>query len=419
MEGVVDVPVEDGPVQGADRVGELVAAQGHVRVAAGLEVARVARAHRGLRAPGGEVPGGVAADERGQAEPRGRRVVGEEVDELEVDEARQAVEHLGGARRRGQHDRSGALQRERPLEDRQLREQRLVLLGEQAVGPVERRVHARVAVVRQGVVSTEEADAGALAQLSRHHGRRDRGHPRGGELDGQREPADGAADRGHVGEHLVGDPEATVDGRGVLDEQRDGRGPGGALLGRRERADPHHLRAVGVQRPQAGRHHEQPVVAGEEAVDESADVGQLVDLVEDEEQRSAFVPLPQGTEGVRGEAAPPGELRDDLVAHERRLPHRAEGHEQAAAGAALGVAGQVLERDAGLADAGRPDERHEPRAVVRGQVGEDRELAVPTEDRGFVPTKRRSRSGEVTRLRHRRSPFPGSRFPVGCPGSTR
>ena len=125
-------------------------------------------------------------------------------------------------------------------EDRRQAEQVALVVGQEVVGPLHGMAERELAFrPRRRPLQQPESIGESIPHLDRAHGR----HPRGGQLDPQRESVEGLADLGHRGGGLrLAEPEVGPDGSGPVDEQRDGIG-GHAPL-QRERCHGEHRLAV-------------------------------------------------------------------------------------------------------------------------------------------------------------------------------
>ena len=138
---------------------------------------------------GGELLERVVAD--GVEHREARLAALAAVDEAVVDERRQPVEE---ARHAADHLR--VLERPAADEDREPREQPLLVLGEQRVAPVDRRAQRLLARRRVARAAAEHVEA---AEAREQRVRREELRPRRRELDREREPVEARADLGDGG----------------------------------------------------------------------------------------------------------------------------------------------------------------------------------------------------------------------------
>src|SRR5206468_691403 len=109
---------------------------------------------------------------------------------------------------------------ERPalVEDRDTAQEPLLLCVEQRVAPADRRPQGALAQ-RQVAVARGQQVEGMVEPLEQYRGLED-SHARGGELEGERQPVEPAADRGERRRVAGGEREAGLDLLSALDEQR-------------------------------------------------------------------------------------------------------------------------------------------------------------------------------------------------------
>ena len=318
----------------------------------------------------GEPLGRVRADAVQQPVPRLAEHFRLHHDQGLVHQRRGQVDDLTGRQAVIGTDLLGHLQRP-AREHRQAAQQHLLRPGQQVMAPVDGRPERALPGRRGPAARAEQGEpvtqpVGDL--LSGQHG-----HPRCGQLDGQRHPIQRPADRGHRHRVALGDGETRAGGRGPVGEQLDrliareflgiGHRPGGRDIERDHLPDGF-LRDA--QRFLAGHQDAQPGAAGEQPL---AQPGARIDQVLAAVQHDQDVPFFQRA-GQRVQQRPAG-----LAIHADERGH--PGHDQVRFPqiAQLDDAHPVRElaadhaeqpqRQAGLADAARAAQGERSRPVQR------------------------------------------------------
>ena len=245
---------------------------------------------------------------------------------------------------------------EPPREDRQPHEQRLLGLGEQPVGPVDRRCEAllpgrrtaRAAAQKpQPVQPPGDVDAA-------HHT-----HPRRGQLDRQRQAVEPSTDLGHRADWLVVQVEIRPAGPGPLGEQ-----PGGILDG--QRRDGHDPLTLDAERFPAGRQHRYPWAMPHDLVEQPRGrVQDVLAIVHDQQQLACPQILDDGLLDAEALLLLQPQSRRDGMAHRGAVVERREFADTHAVTEAVLLARCGLEGEPGLADAADPGQRDQ-RALAQG-----------------------------------------------------
>ena len=295
----------------------------------------------------------------------------------------QALEHREHlAPRRGQHGLRGR-HREAGREHRAVDEARAGL----GVAQLERIGHGAADRAVPAVV------AGAHQQLERSFEstqdlrRRQHLHPRGGEFDRQRQPAEAAHD---LGDHrqLVGQRQRRAQRPGALEEQRDRVGD--RRVGRHLQRDQRPALLAGeLERHPRGRDHLGVGRPRQPRADHRDRAGLEVLAVVEREQdarasrerrpepRHRGVDIAAGIDRIAEHARdPPAQRRGGAGAGKIDPPHAAAAVRRVR----LAALGGQPRRDPGLAHAAGPEDRDQPRAGVE-ERGERRQLAVATDQR--------------------------------------
>ena len=269
---------------------------------------------------------------------------------------------LGQRLQRGQHvprevgppgDTLDVVEPETSDEYRQQPEQRLLLLRQEAVAPVERRPHGAVPLRPVGTFGLQH-----LVEPFEEHRRREQPASGGRQLERQRDPGQADADRlDRLGVTRRGAP-AGGDVRRPFEQQADGRCLAGTRLGEREGLDRELVLGPQPQRCPAGDEQRQTRDAGDQVGDPRRRRGDLLGVVEDQQQLTAGGPRDQGGDrvlprcGRRAYRVQDGRHDPGGVVERRQLDvHDAVG-EPVLHGAGHG------QREAGLADTAGAGQRH-------------------------------------------------------------
>ncbi len=273
---------------------------------------------------------------------------------------------------------SAALAVEAPGEHGHALERAPLGLRQQPVGPVDRGAQRPVALALARARAREQREA--LVEVTRDLRGRERAAARRGELDGERQAVEPAADARHrLG---VGGVELEVPARraGAVDEQRNRIGSLQSLellaLGQAERPQPQHLLAVDPERLAAGCHEARTGTSGEDPLGELGRAREhVLAVVEHQDPRALAqrlddrVGLAVAAEGV-GDRGGHGVVRvergEDAPAHVVAVLRR-------------GPRGR-LDRQPRLACATEADDRDERFAAH--QLAQVRKLALTTEEAG-------------------------------------
>ena len=328
---------------------------------------RSARRSRRVPAHGLEQP--VAAGPRGcGGRQRGlpaREPPTVEHDERLVDEVGEQVEHVAAG------DGLGGLQREAPREDGEAAQQRLLVVGEELVAPVDGRLQGAVAGERGAAPVGEQAEA--IVEPRRDL--RDREHPRARrrELDGERDAVEPLADLGHHGR-------VVALARALLEESD--------RLGRDQRRHAEGVLAGEAQRLAAGGQDREIGAVAEQAIREPARrVEEVLAVVEDEEHAPAPQRRHQHVEGRAPRRVVHAQDRGHRGHQEDRIGERRELDEPGAAGEIAREIGRHLHGQPRLPDAARPGERDQPgRADARGDLAQLLDAADERRERARDPT---------------------------------
>jgi hypothetical protein len=223
--------------------------------------------------------------------------------------------------------------------------------------------------------------------VSRCSSRAEHVDPGGGELDRQREPVEPRADLGDRGGVLVAHAEVGLGSLRPLDEQGHRLVLGERLQAREVRRVGHGQRrdevlALPVDPQGAAARHEHDELRGcaQQLAHQRGGIGELLEVVQDEEEPPATKVLAEGGHRVQAAAVGEAELMGDRSRDELRVPDGAERHEEDPIGEGVCHAGGHLERQPGLAGPARSGEREEPRlADERRHLAE---LALAAQEAG-------------------------------------
>jgi hypothetical protein len=196
-----------GPLRERDAVRGVRPADG-LGLAGGLEALQPELADRLQHLEAGAAAGVGAGDEQAGRHQRGEPVG--EADRVGADGTDPADGHGGGPLRRAPAG-----------EDGEAAEQRSVSKPQQLVAPGDRRSHRPLAVRGVARPAGEQGQA-APRQLRVERGRRHGAQTHRGQLEGQGEPVQAPADRGHGGGVRIGQGEVRPHRPGTPDEQVDG-----------------------------------------------------------------------------------------------------------------------------------------------------------------------------------------------------
>ena len=267
---------------------------------------------------------------------------------------------------------------ERGREHRQAQEQPLLVGIEQLEGPVDDAAKGVVAGVAAAAAGPEQVEARVqpIGEVVYGQGA-DAG---GGQLDGQGEAVQGAADVADPAQEPPAGRDLGAGGARPVEEQPD-RGVVhrlGARCRDRQGWDHQHLLAAGGQPLAAGREHHQPGRGGQQRLGELGDGAEQVLAVVDHQQ-------PPG---------PPRPPAERLLKERPRSEREVDAHgvgDGVGHGAGVAERGQVdpphgvvaagdLPGQAGLADPARADQRHQ-RPGGQG-LADQGELPLPAHERG-------------------------------------
>ncbi len=207
-------------------------------------------------------------------------------------------------------DRLGRVEIEALRERRQPPQQRALRVVEQRIGPVDGRPQRLLA--RQGGPAPAGEQAEALVEAVEQAVQGQGAQPGGGELDGQRQPVQPAADRHDDRDRVVADRQPDALGPGPVHEQRDrvrglGRHRAGiAGLRQRQRRHPVDDLSADAERLTAGGEQAHPRASPDEGIGGlGARVDQVLAVVEDDQDVLRDQGVEQGLQGG------PAGLRDD------------------------------------------------------------------------------------------------------------
>ena len=237
-------------------------------------------------------------------------------------------------------------------------------------------------------------------QVAEQLGRGPAERPRRGKLDGQREPVEEATDLGDGGVVVGRRSEAWTHRGGAIEEQLDGR------VVDAERSDGHCVLPGDPEAMAARRQHDRIGGAGEDRLDQLGDaVEHVLAVVEDEQRPGPTEVLDDPPRQVAPAAVVEAERRRHGADDSPRTADRCQLAPQHTSGEAVGDGDRGVQRQAGLADATRSDERDQPRPAEqlhrRGQLvvttdervagHADRRRAVVSEQLAFDGAERRRR----------------------------
>ena len=251
---------------------------------------------------------------------------------------------------------------ERPDERPEAVEHRAFHVTQERVRPVDGGAQRLVALDGSAAAPGEEPEP--LVEQRRDLGGLEAGDAGGGELDGERDAVEPAADLHHGRRVGLVDVKRRCDGRGPFGEQRGRvrrqRRRGRRRLGNRERADGPQLLAVDAEPLPAGRQHAHVLAAAEDRVGEvGGDVEHMLAVVEHDQAVASAEVIEDAVErrhaGPRNHAE---RTRHDL--EDRFL--RVRGGELAQPHTVAGIRqhlGRDAQREARLPDTADAGERHE------------------------------------------------------------
>ena len=229
---------------------------------------------------------------------------------------------LGQHLQRGQHhpgevgppgDTLDVVEPETSDEDRQQPEQRLLLLRQEAVVPVERRPHRAVPLRPVGTFGLQH-----LVEPLEQHRRREQPAPGGRQPERQGDPGQADADRlDRLGVTRRGAP-AGGDVRRPFEQQPDGRCLTGTRLGERERLDRELVLGPQPQRCPAGDEQRQTRDAGDQVGDPRRRRGDLLGVVEDQRRAAGRRTTRPGRRDCPPPVRPPRLPRPGQPARPRR-----------------------------------------------------------------------------------------------------
>ncbi|MFD0477099.1 hypothetical protein ACFQ0B_59505 [Nonomuraea thailandensis] len=249
-------------------------------------------------------------------------------------------------------------------EHRRARPQQPLLRRAELVAPADGRaqrlVPGRVGVVHLGVGVAEQLEpvVEPLAQL----GGGQLAQPGRGQLDGQRQPFQAAAQPGQVGAVAVGDGEAGQGAGGPVGQQRHRVLPAAAAgVGDGERVDDQYLLVGHAERAAAGGQDRQPGRGQEQVAGRGgALVDQVLAGVEHEQEVPVLEVFGQHVHHGPGRAVGQRQRLGDAVRHQRPVVQRRELDEPRAVTVAGPHDGGGPQRQPGLADPTHAGQRHHP-----------------------------------------------------------
>jgi hypothetical protein len=266
-------------------------------------------------------------------------------------------------------------------------QQRLFRVIEVVVGPGH-RVAQRVVAFQSATRPDQQPES--LIETITHFARRHRRHPRGGQLDRQREPIKAAANLHHCRRLVrVAQREARGHAVGAFDEQRRC----GRVDARAHVEGGHEPQLfVGDLKPfAAGGHDPHRRGLRQDRLDQiGRGVAHMLAIIEHQQPDS---PLQRGSHTV-GQAL--SRLLDDAqrrrhrIGHRRRIGHRGQFEKPDPVGELVGQLRCELHRQAGLADPTHPGQSHQAMSLHRG---------LNLGDLGLAPDKARSRRPQIARTR--------------------
>ena len=304
---------------------------------------------QGLRQP---VPGHARAMLGGQDRLAGQRG--------------QQVQHLSGGQPVIGADALGRVQLEPAGEHRQPRPQQPLRLAAQLITPLDRGpqrlLPGRARAAAPGQQAQPVAQPGVDLLRGQHPGLRR------GQLDGQRQPVQPAADPGHRRTVRLGHREPRHHLRGPLGEQphrrehpQPCRRQRLARLRHRQRRHRQHHLAVDNQRFPAGGQHPQPGRRPQQQVRQlGGGVHQVLAVIQHQQQLPAREVA--GQRRLRRKAGPvlQAQRARDRVGHQRLLPQLVQPDQPHPAGKRPSQLGGGPQRQPGLADPADPGQRHQP-----------------------------------------------------------
>ena len=375
------------PVQGLDEVHVGLAQAGHEL--GGERGTRGAEKAVGQRDDGVDIPvrrrlelavllqqiPTAAADGLQQPEADVALSVGRGVDERGVDQPAQELDDIQLLLARLGEQGRGQVEVERLGDDGQAPQPALEVGRQWLVGRMEGGADAAMAVRRP----TRPAEQVQLVLQRRQQLRRAE-HPGAGrgELDGERHAVEPADQPGDVARHHVVRqglrPRVGGPVEEQLDRRRDRSAVGVVVPWQLERSHREHPLAFDTQRHPAGGQHPTGRVVADEGGDERGGPDQVGLTVVDHQEHGLLVAeVLERLNGVEPELA-----GDDLV-QRLGLGDSVQLHEPHPAGIPALLAGGHLQRQPGLADAARADQRDD--GVVDQQLADQLRLACPAEER--------------------------------------
>ena len=258
--------------------------------------------------------------------------------------------------------RVGALEIEPTGEHRTPREQRLLLVIEVVVGPCH-RVAQRVVALQAAPGADQQPEP--LIQTVTDLARRHRRHPRGRQLDGQRNPVEASADLHHRGGLLSrGHREARGNAAGAFDKQAHRRGVDART--HRQRGHQPQLLVGDPQSFAAGRQHPHRRRVRQDRLDQiRRSVTHVLAVVEHQQPHPAFQcgghTVSHALPRLLGDA----QHRRGRVGHRRRIGDRGQLEQPDAVRELVGQVRRDFGRQAGLADPAHPGQRHQPMSLQR------------------------------------------------------
>jgi hypothetical protein len=293
-----------------------------------------------------------------------------------VDEGGEAVEGVEGDGLTGGGDGADGLQGAAPGEDGEAGEEALLLRLEQGVAPVQGVAQGLLAHGEVAGAAGEEGEAlpGGVAQAGEQGLGRQQLDPGGGQLEGQGQPVQEAADLGDGDAVLRREGEVRARGPGALDEEAHrgaaadrGRVRLAGRLGEGQGRDGVLELGAEAQRGAAGDQDAQRRGGRQQVGDEGGGVEHLLEVVEHEQhpapaaapvRAAGLAPLGEHVGEGAGRIAGDGlaEVHGDGRGYVGGVGHRAEGDEPDAPREGGAQVGGHLQGEAGLARAARPGE---------------------------------------------------------------
>jgi hypothetical protein len=219
-------------------------------------------------------------------------------------------------------------------------------------------------------------------------GHREQAQLRRGQLDGEREPVEPVADRGHVGRGGVVDGERGLHGPGPLDEQGPGvggqqqLGPVGGPGGQGERPDLVLVLAEQAQHGPGGHQHLHPGRGREQLADEARPGHHLLEVVQHEQAGAVAEVVADDRGGVAAGDVVQVEGVGDGGGDPGRVAHRGQGDEVDAVREPGQQAAGGLQREARLARPAGAGEGDQPHVVVAEQLGDRAQVRLAPDERG-------------------------------------